>query len=144
MGQEKTRCVHGTTYCMFILMLICYDQSQNLSCTVACSTQGIEAILFFFINVCVRIDSPLGVIPTLEFDGKIISGSTGIARWIAEDYGKPGYDLIISYNCTGWNLYWLYMGSRCCVMSCFFQYFIFAIKLQSRTCPQGNLHTYFF
>ena len=39
----------------------------------------------------------------LEFDGKIISGSTGIARWIAEDYGK---DVIyhITVVSTGWNI----------------------------------------
>lgn len=41
-----------------------------------------------FFLLCVRADSPFGVIPMLDFDGKIVSGSTGIARWIAEDYGE--------------------------------------------------------
>ena len=34
----------------------------------------------------------------LDFDGKVLSGSTGIARWIAEDYGMDRCDL--TYFCT--------------------------------------------
>ena len=48
----------------------------------------------------VRAESPFGVIPMLDFDGKIISGSTGIARWIAEDYGKD----MIKQSCSQYRI----------------------------------------
>lgn len=43
------------------------------------------AALNYFIS---SADSPFGVIPLLEFDGKVISSSTAIARWLAEDHGE--------------------------------------------------------
>lgn len=62
-----------------------------------------------YFSSCVRADSPFGVIPMLDFDGKIISGSTGIARWIAEDCGKD----VIKHSCSQYRM--LYMDSRVCV-----------------------------
>lgn len=34
------------------------------------------------------IETQLGVLPTAEFDGKILSGNATIARYLAEEHGK--------------------------------------------------------
>ena len=34
------------------------------------------------------IETQLGILPTAEFDGKVLSGNATIARYLAEEYGK--------------------------------------------------------
>ena len=34
------------------------------------------------------IETQLGILPTAEFDGKVLSGNATIARYLAEEHGK--------------------------------------------------------
>ena len=42
-------------------------------------------------SISITLETPLGTLPVLEYDGKILSQSVTIARFLAKEFGIAGY-----------------------------------------------------
>ena len=46
------------------------------------------------------IEAPLGVIPVLHTEGKVLSGNGNIARYLAEKFGNDSVKLVLLTRCS--------------------------------------------